>query len=72
MRNGETVKIPVGPGQHIVQVKLDWCRSEPLSLVLTPGQSCVLEAGCIAKSWHALEALTAVFSPRRYLYVRPA
>jgi hypothetical protein len=72
VRNGETVKIPVDPGQRIVQVKLDWCRSESLTVAVKPGQSCVLEVGCISKSWHALEALTAIFSPHRYLYVRPA
>ncbi|NBE83926.1 hypothetical protein [Micromonospora rubida] len=46
LRPGQSARISVDEGQHVVQAALDWTRSEPLALHLDAGQSASLEVSC--------------------------
>jgi predicted amidohydrolase YtcJ len=43
IRNGQTETFQVAPGQHVVQLAVDWARSEPWGVMLAPGQDAYLE-----------------------------
>jgi hypothetical protein len=39
----ETIQIPVTPGQHVVLLKIDWCRSRDLQVDIRHGEIVRLE-----------------------------
>lgn len=43
--NGAELRIPVSPGTHTVQMKIDWCRSKPLAVNVETNRETVLECG---------------------------
>ena len=66
-RNGESVRIPVTPGEHRLAVKLDWYTSKPLEIGLGPDQEIVVECG----AEKGLEGVLSVFKSKgTYLYLR--
>jgi len=53
--NGGEVRVPVAPGRHRVQLKIDWCTSPALDVEVPDGVAQVLDCGPNATP------LTAVF-----------
>ena len=51
LRPGQSARISVNTGEHVVQAALDWIRSEPLALQLSAGQSTALEVSCPARAY---------------------
>ena len=53
-----TVQIPVTPGEHVVRLTVDWCRSKDLRVALEHGQIVRLECRPNASPWLALLYIT--------------
>jgi hypothetical protein len=66
--NGAEARIPVEPGPHIVQMRIDWCGSLPLAVDVAPGETRVLSCGPRANPLTVL----LYIGPRRgsYLWLR--
>jgi hypothetical protein len=43
--NGGEARIPISAGRHLVQMKIDWCRSNPLEIHVDGHGDLVLECG---------------------------
>lgn len=67
---GAEMAIPLPPGQHTVQMKIDWCTSPKLRVDCSAGQTVVLECGPNANPFVALLYITIWKS--KYLWLRPA
>lgn len=55
--SGHELVIPVRPGRHSVEARIDWTGSSPLEVVLRAGESVVLgvePAGGVARSFDQL------------------
>ena len=72
VKHGETISITVDDGAHEVIAKMDWCRSDPLSVNVQSGTTIQLRTGCYAKGWRLLLGILYVLVPGWYLYVEPA
>lgn len=68
--SGDEIGIPIAPGRHVMQLRIDWCRSEALHVDIAPGEVQAFECGPSARPWLALLYIT-VFR-NRYLRLRRA
>ncbi len=52
----ETVQIPVTPGQHVIRMKIDWCRSRDLQVDIRHGEIAAagMQGECVAPADPAL------------------
>lgn len=66
--NGTEVAVHIKPGEHIVTMKIDWCRSKPLPVRVHDGQTVVLECGPNSSPWLALLYVTILC--QRYVWLR--
>ena len=68
--NGAEVTIFLAPGEHVVQLRVDWCRSPPLRITVAPGQPAILEYRTQCQT----VVCVGVHHPLRhkYLWLRPA
>lgn len=57
LAQGAEVRIDVTPGHHVVQARMDWCTSAPLTMVIAAGQPAVVEVALPFNSaWRAFTA----------------
>src|SRR5699024_8693923 len=68
--NGDTATIKVEPGRHTVCMAIDWGRSKPLDVTVSPNQVVQLECGPNVKRGLALGYAPVLF--RRWVGLRPA
>jgi hypothetical protein len=68
--NGGAVRVPVAAGRHTVQLRIDWCRSNPVDISVDAHAPVVLECGPNATPWFALFYVTIWY--RKYLWLRVA
>lgn len=66
--NGADVAVRVEPGDHVVTMKIDWCRSKALPVSVRDGQAVVLECGPNSRPLLALLYVTIL--SQRYLWLR--
>lgn len=64
VKPGESLTVPVAPGQHTVQMKVDWCTSPTLTLNAAPGTELPLTC---APAGSALMALFSMLRPGAYI-----
>ncbi|MEZ0115335.1 hypothetical protein ABH920_009370 [Catenulispora sp. EB89] len=55
VKRGKSVRIPVPPGRHQVQMRVDWCLSRPLEIEIPQGGEVRLACGSNRKSGSALK-----------------
>lgn len=73
VRSGAEVRIPVSAGFHTVELKVDWCRSNPVRVEVGEGQDCVLHCGCNFTGLRLFRGVGRVFTdPQHYLWLRLA
>ena len=65
---GDEVSVPVTPGQHKLQLKIDWCCSPVVEVDLTDGSTFEISCGPNSKPWLALAYTT--FWREKYIWVR--
>lgn len=68
--NGGKATISIEPGKHNVRMAIDWGRSKPLDVHISPEQSLQLECGPNVKPGLALIYAIVLF--RRWIWLRPA
>jgi hypothetical protein len=66
--NGAEVTLSIEPGQHTVQLKIDWCSSPTLAIPMADGQDVTLYCGPNCKPW--LTLFYAIFLRNNYLWLR--
>ena len=66
--NGAEARIPIPPGEHVVQMQIDWCYSNALNVVVEAGQAQRLVCGPNATPLLGLLYIT--FLRRKYLWLR--
>jgi hypothetical protein len=70
IQRGGTRTFEVAPGDHQVELRIDWCRSRPLDVHLDPGREARLECRSNATWWNA--PLKVVVATRNYIRLDPA
>lgn len=65
---GETVEAYLPPGQHMVHLQIDWCRSRQVPVVIAADQTFVLMCAPAANVFTAVLYITVLC--RRYIKVR--
>lgn len=58
IRQGGAVALPVSPGPHTVQFKIDWCSSQVMHIDIREGSAIDISCGPNAKPWLALAYIT--------------
>lgn len=56
---GQTLRFDVPPGAHELQLKIDWCFSQPLTVRVEPGKSVYFSCSHGADAFEALAAVSA-------------
>jgi len=64
---GETLKIDVCPGEHVVRLKIDWTGSRPVHVKLPPGGQVFLVAG---PTGTPLQGIRDLLPGREWCYLR--
>jgi len=64
VKPGESLTVPVAPGPHTVQMKVDWCTSPTLSIAAAPGTDTALTC---APAGSTLMALFSMLRPGAYI-----
>jgi len=71
IRDGQSISIPVSPGPHVVQLRMDWCRSNPVEFSATEGESIQFECGSSLGGWRIVLAVLYITLLRnRYMWIR--
>jgi membrane protease YdiL (CAAX protease family) len=71
IRDGQTAYLPVSPGSHTVQLRMDWCRSNPVEFGVGEGEVVRLECGSSLQGWRiVLAVLYLTFLRNRYMWIR--
>jgi hypothetical protein len=65
LRPGQSARVSLDGGEHVVQAALDWIRSEPLALQLDADETASLEVSCPARAY-----VQTWFRPSRALDLR--
>ncbi|GLQ96179.1 hypothetical protein [Dyella mobilis] len=65
--NGASVTVQVSEGEHVVWLKIDWCRSPQLKFRAVPGQPLAVDCGANAEPLLAL--LYISFLRHRYIWL---
>ena len=71
VRAGDSATIPVSPGRHSLQLRIDWAGSEQTDFEVKPGDQVFYECGSNLAGWRVLMALCYLtVLPRRWLWLR--
>jgi hypothetical protein len=67
--NGEQKKIEVPQGKHEIYIKIDWCKSKKLNVILIEGQELKLKCGSEIIGIKQFFALFYLFFPNKWVYL---
>lgn len=67
LKHGEHITLTVTPGEHTIQVQMDWCKTAPFSVNCTKEETIDLECGS-RQLWSSV--LGIVLWPSRIFFVR--
>ncbi len=70
VKHGEGVEIEVAPGDHQVQMKVDWATSQPLSVTLAEGERA--EFVCAPNANPLTAIFYATFKRSNYIRLEPS
>jgi membrane protease YdiL (CAAX protease family) len=71
IKDGQSISIPVSPGSHAIQLRLDQCGCQPAAFSVSERESVQFECGSTVAGWRILFALIYVTLLRnRYLWIR--
>ena len=63
--NDETVQVPVTPGEHMLRLQIDWCRSRDLPVSIRHGE--ILRLECKPNAWPLLMLLYITIWRNKYI-----
>jgi hypothetical protein len=71
IKSGDELTLDLTVGEHVIQARIDWCRSNALKLSVRSGTPIELEVGSNALKAGGLSAIYYVtFGYSKYLYLR--
>jgi hypothetical protein len=56
VKRGDSLTLPLVPGQHSVYLAVDWCRSPSLEVQIASGETVTLECWPNVDPWHPQRA----------------
>jgi hypothetical protein len=68
IRRNEEQTFPLPAGNHELQIKVDWCSSEPLRFSIAEAETATFECGSNAGPFSALYFV--IFRPKTFFWVR--
>ncbi|MBU5261370.1 hypothetical protein [Bacillus atrophaeus] len=70
IKDGGRLRIDLQPGEHVIQVKVDWCTSQTLRFTLYEGEVLKFRCGSPIRGWKLLLVLFSVLgSSENYLFI---
>lgn len=70
IKDGGRLRIELQPGEHVIQVKVDWCTSQTLRFTLAEGEVLKFRCGSPIRGWKLLLVLFFILgSPDNYLFI---
>ncbi len=69
IKNGETEEISVTPGEHVIQLQIDWCKSKKIPFRLSEGESHSFQCGSRLKGWRVLKASSSMDKEDVFVYL---
>jgi len=69
--DGAEKTIEVSPGKHTVLAKIDWCKSQKMTLNLEPGEKKKLVCGSKLVGWKKWLTLFYLFSKNQFIFLEP-
>ena len=71
VRAGDSATIPVSPGRHSLQLRIDWAGSERIDFAVKAGEQIFFECGSNLAGWRVLMTLFyLILLPRKWLWLR--
>ena len=71
IHDGQTKTFDLPKGEHIIYLKIDWCRSNKLKFVIEDGQTVEFDCGNALKGWRILlDMLYVTILKNHYLWVK--
>jgi len=72
LKRGETQVFSIEPGQYRLQLRIDWCRSNPLHIRIEDNQKLTFCCGSRIRGMLVFLALFVVLlRPYHYLWIKP-
>ena len=71
LRAFESLTIPLAQGEHSIEVRIDWCGSQPTNFEVQPGEHVRFQCGNNLIGWRAIFwSLYLHWRPNHYLWLR--
>jgi len=71
LKSGEELRIGLSQGKHRIVARIDWARSNELSVEIRAGEAIEIEVGSNARRWLLIAAIYfTLIGFRQYLYLR--
>ncbi|MDN5388993.1 MULTISPECIES: hypothetical protein [Bacillus] len=70
IKDGGRLRIDLEPGEHEIQVKIDWCVSQALRFTLDEGEALKFRCGSPVRGWKMFFSLFYVLAdPEKYSFI---
>lgn len=69
IKNGGTEELPVPPGEHVIQLQIDWCKSKEIPFRLSEGEKQSFQCGSRLKGWKVLKASSSMDKEDVFVYL---
>nr|WP_206702903.1 hypothetical protein [Bacillus sonorensis] len=70
IKDGGRLRIDLQPGEHAIQVKIDWCTSQTLRFTLDEGKVLKFRCGSPIRGWKVFLVLfSTVARTENYLFI---
>ncbi|KKB71632.1 MULTISPECIES: hypothetical protein [Bacillus] len=70
IKDGERLRIDLQPGEHDIQVKINWCTSQTLRFILDEGEVLKFRCGSPVRGWKMFFTLFYVLAaPEKYSFI---
>lgn len=69
IKNGGKEEISVTPGEHVIQLQIDWCKSKKIPFRVSEGESLSFQCGSRLKGWRVLKASSSMDKEDVFVYL---
>ncbi|ATH94106.1 hypothetical protein ACH95_18935 [Bacillus glycinifermentans] len=70
IKDGGRLRIDLQPGEHVIQVKINWCTSQTVRFTLDEGEVLKFRCGSPVHGWKMFFALFYVLAaPEKYSFI---
>lgn len=73
LRPSASQSLSIAPGQHVLEVQVDWCGSQSQVFEAAPGSTAVFDCGSSLTGWRFILGFYYTFlRTKDYLWLRPS